>query len=186
MDPATIAQAIQQPSSEPAATAALVFIAFGMVEIIKQLVTWATKRAGGKGEKTHTLLVQLDPEVSQIIHETGDKVENVRAIISRVDADGMPLVYSDRKTERNIEKIAELFKEVAESQRKLADMMQRLNDRFDSHDRADGIVFARLADSQSRIEDLSNANNSSLIEFKRDHSLTLQKLDEVIKKVTAK
>lgn len=175
MDVIAAQQAI---SAEPTVTAALVAFAIALMEIIKVLINWLGRKVT-KQDKRQTLLVQLDPEVSQIVHETGDNVKGVNAIVSRVDADGVPLVYADRKMERSVEKIAETLERISNSQDRLQENMAKLEHRFEMHDRSDAVTFARMADSQERLEEIGNSNRDTLNEVKQDHRQTITALNEI-------
>ena len=161
--------------------AAFVALAMGLMEIIKQLVNWLGKKITGKDKDAATLMVQLDPEVSRIIHESGEQMKTVSSIIGRTDGDGIPLVYSDRKAEENVSRLAEMMKDLADSQRRLADSMMRLDQAFESHDKTDAIVFARMSDAQARIEAIAQSNRDSLIEFRRDHAAALGALEKIMR-----
>jgi len=183
MDPVAAVNAVQAVQTvEPALTAALVALAITMMEVIKLLVGWLGKKLS-KREKQHTLLVQLDPEVSAIVHETGDHVKGVNAIVSRVDADGMPLVYADRKMERTVEKIAIILERISSTQERLAENMAKLEERFDRHSSEDAVTFARMTDAQDRIENISSLNRDSLLEFRQDHRHTMTVLQEIKSKI---
>ena len=175
-DSAQVITAVQQ--AEPALTAALVALAFTMMEIIKLLINWLGKKYTGK-DKHQTLLVQLDPEVSSIVHKTGDEVHGISAVVTRVDADGVPLVYADRKVERSVEKIAETLERISRSQDRLAETMGKLEQRFEMHDRSDAVVFSRLSDTQERIETVASDNRDSLMSISKDHVSVIQKLDKI-------
>jgi len=177
MDPTTPVRAAS--SMDSVTVAALIALAMGMMEVIKQLVSWIGKKITGKDRDGTTLMVQLDPEVSRIIHESGEQVKAMSALVSRTDNDGVPLVYSDRKSEENVGKLAELMKDLTDSQRRLADSMARLDTAFESHDKTDAIVFARMSDAQARIEAIASSNRDSLIEFRRDHVAALSALDKI-------
>lgn len=156
----------QYVNSDPTLTALVVTLAMGLVEIIKILVGWIGKKV--TKQHSQTLLVQLDPEVSQIIHETGNEVKDVRAVISRVDADGVPLVYADRKVEHNVESIATALNKTVEQQAVLASALQKLMDRFEEHDRSDALTFARIVDSQARLETTVSQTKDNILELRRD------------------
>ena len=175
-DPVATIQAVQQ--AEPAITAALVALAFMLMEVIKLLVSWLGKKISGK-DKRQTLLVQLDPEVSAIVHKTGDEVKSVSAIVSRVDADGVPLVYADRKMERSVEKISEILERISNSQVRLAEGMSKLEQRFDMHDRSDAVTFARIADSQERIEEQTSNNKDAIHLAASAAQVSLRKLEDI-------
>jgi hypothetical protein len=125
------------------------------------------------------LIVQLDPATSQMIQQTGEAVKDISTIIHRTDAEGMPLVYADRRTEQAVLKITEALRELYEAQRRLADTMSNLDARFAAHDRADAITFAKLTDSQERIEAVMNSTRDSLILFEKDAANVLKVLDEI-------
>jgi hypothetical protein len=180
-DPVATIQAVQQ--AEPALTAGLIALAFALLEVIKMLISWTMKKVTGK-DKQQTLLVQLDPEVSSIVHRTGDDVKGISAIVTRVDADGVPLVYSDRKIERSVEKISETLERISASQTRLADSMIKLEQRFEMHDRSDAVTFARLSDSQERMEQNSETNRDSLIEIKQDFKRSNDVLYDIRQKVS--
>lgn len=162
--------------SDPAITAGLVAISIGLVEVIKQFIFWMTKRGKGKD----TILLQLDPEASKLIHDTDSKTTEIKAIVGRTDADGTPLVYSDRSVGRSVERLGEVMKELAESQQRLADSMARLDARFEAHDRSDAITFSRLVDAQERLEAIANSNKDSLLEVKKDNESSRSKMDQII------
>lgn len=157
---------VQYVNSDPTITAGLIALAIGLMEIIKLAFTWI----GKKFTKTHaqTLLVQLDPEVSQIIHETGAEVKEVRAVVTRVDTDGIPLLYADRKVEHNVDSIAQALNKTVEQQGQLALALQKLMDRFEEHDRQDALTFARVVDSQARLESAVNQAKDNILELRRD------------------
>ena len=152
-------------ATDPTITAALLALAVAMMEIIRQLITWVLRKMSGKDHK-QTLTVQLDHEVSNIMHDTGNKVQSINAIVSRVDVDGVPLVYADRKTERTIDKVAETLERISNTQDRIQDGLNKLEQRFEAHDKTDAITFVRLADSQERLEDIADANRSALQEIK--------------------
>jgi hypothetical protein len=183
MDPVDAATTTQQ--IQPALTAVLVTLAIGLMDIIKLLIGWMSKKFSKKDRDRHaqTLLVQLDPEVSAVVHETGDNVKDVSAIVSRVDADGMPLVYADRKMERTVEKIAILLDRISNTQERLSENMAKLESRFEEHSKQDVVTFARLADSHARIEEISSINHDTLIEVKQDNRHVFEVLQEIKNKL---
>jgi prefoldin subunit 5 len=181
VDAVTVAQ--QAAEGSPAMTAMLVALALAMMEVIKTLVGWLGKKLPGAKDKRQTLLVQLDPEVSQIVHETGDHVKGVSAIVSRVDADGVPLVYADRKMERSVEKIANVLERISQSQDKIQENMAKLEHRFEMHDRSDAVTFARMADSQERLEEIGANNRDSILEIKQDNRRVVDSLQEIKLKI---
>lgn len=164
--------------SEPVTLAALLALAMGLMEVIKQLVGWLGKKITGK-DGSQTLLVQLDPEVSRIIHESGRQVEAMANVVFKTDNDGVPLVYSDRKAESSISTLADSMRDLTNAQERLAISMARLDASFESHDKTDSVIFARMSDAQARIEAVANSNKDSLIEFRRDHAAALLALDKI-------
>ena len=126
-----------------------------------------------------SVIVKLDPATADALREIGEVLKNIAAVTLRTDAEGVPLVYSDRKQGAAITKLAEIIKEIADAQRHLVDSMSRLDARFAEHDRADSIIFARMADAQSRLEMIGNSNRDSLIVFRKDHEQALKALDEI-------
>ena len=175
MDPTPAVNAI----SEPVTIAALVALAMGLMEVIKQLVGWLGKKLSGKDAAHQTLLVQLDPEVSRIIHESGEQVKAMSAVVFKTDNDGVPLVYSDRKAEENISRLASSMTVLTDAQNRLAISMGRLDNLFEQHDKTDAIVFSRMTDSMMRLEAIGNSNRESLIIFKKDHEIALSALDKM-------
>lgn len=125
------------------------------------------------------LVVQLDPEVSKVIHETATAIKNVSEIVERRDEAGTPLVYADRRQEHATIKIADMLKELAEAQKRLADSMAHLDERFEAHDKSDSITFSRLADSMMRIESIAQSNKENMIMISRDNAQALKILDEI-------
>lgn len=175
-----VVQTAQQVAeNSPAMTAMLVALALAMMEVIKTLVGWLGKKLPGNKDKRQTLLVQLDPEVSQIVHETGAEVKGVSAIVSRVDADGVPLVYADRKMERSVEKIAVVLERISQSQDKIQEAMSKLEHRFEMHDRSDAVTFARMADSQERLEEIGANNRDGIMEIKQSHRQAIEAMQEI-------
>lgn len=126
-----------------------------------------------------SVIVKLDPATADALREIGEVLKNIASVTLRTDAEGIPLVYSDRKQSAAITKIAEIIKEIAAAQQHLVESMSRLDARFAEHDRADSIVFTRLADAQARLENIGNSNRESLIVFGKDHEAALKALDEI-------
>jgi len=135
--------------------------------------------AAEKGNLPQSVVVQLDPATADALREIGEVLKNIASVTLKTDADGVPLVYSDRKQEAHIARIADLLKDIADAQRHLAESMARLDKQFADHDRSDAIVFSRMADAQTRLEAIGNQNRESLIVFAKDHHQALKALDEI-------
>jgi hypothetical protein len=126
-----------------------------------------------------SVIVKLDPATAEALREIGEVLKNIAAVTLRTDSDGVPLVYADRKQEASIVRLAEVVKEIADAQRHLAESMARLDARFAEHDRADSIIFSRMADAQTRLEAIGNSNRDAMLIFAKDHQQALKALDEI-------
>jgi hypothetical protein len=177
MDPQTTQQAASV-LSDPAITAGLVAIGIATMEIMKSLVQFVTKKLGKKEKDTITL--HLYPEASRLLSDTDNKTTEIKAIVGRVDADGTPLVYSDRSVGRSVERIGEIMKSLSDSQARLADTMSRLDERFEYHDRSDAVIFSKIVDAQDRLERIGSKNSDVLIELRKDEQAADSKLDQII------
>jgi hypothetical protein len=180
MDPAIVQQAANA-TNDPAITAGLLALAIAMAEIIKQGIGMIAKKFG---KQKDTVILKLDPQASQIINDTEHKVTEIRGVVMRADADGNPLIYSNRSTERTIERMGELMKDLATYQQKLAESMTRLDARFEAHDRNDAVTFSKLVDAQERLELIANANKDNVIEIKRDHNTLVSRIDQILSKLS--
>lgn len=177
MDAATV----QQAANDPVVTAGLLALALALAEVIKQLISHLTKKYS---KNKDTVVLKLDPHASQVINDTDHKVTEIRGVVMKSDADGNPLIYSNRNTERTIERMGELMKDLATYQQKLAESMTRLDARFEAHDRSDAITFSKLVDAQERLELIANSNKDSVIEIKRDNQTLVSRIDQILNKLS--
>jgi hypothetical protein len=184
MDTTTTAQAASS-ITDPAIIGGIIAVAMAAVEALKLAVGYLGRKLIGKS--SHQMLhVQLDPEVSKVIHETGDTIRSMAIVIGRTDPDGVPLVYSSRGQEEVVVRIADAMKDLNESQRRLAVALERLDSRFEAHDQRDAITFARLADAQARLEVVAVQNREALLLVTRDQDQMLKTLDDIRKDLTKK
>lgn len=167
----------QQVTSDPAVVAGLVAVAIATAEIAKTLLGIVAKKFS---KHKDTITLTLDPAASKMINDTDNKTTEIKAIVGRVDADGTPLVYSDRNVGRSVEHLGEIMKNLADSQARLADTMGRLDERFEYHDRSDAVIFTKIVDAQERLERIGMKNSEVLIELKKDEQSVDGKLDQII------
>lgn len=130
------------------------------------------------------LVVQLDPEVSRVIHETAQAIKGVSEIVERRDDSGVPLVYSDRRQEGAVVKIADVLKDLSETQRRLAESMARLDSRFETHDKTDTLTWARISDTLIRIEAIAANNKDVLLSIVKDLQQVSKALDDIYREIS--
>lgn len=178
MEP-NVAQGLANVPADPAVTAGLVALAIGLMEVIKQIVSWTTRKI--TGADSTSLHVQLDPDVSKIMHETASSVKDVNSVIMRTGTNGVPLVYADRRTEANISQIVLLMNEISQGQLRLADAMSKLGGKLEEHDRTANIAFVRIEDAHRRSDAAILANHDDLFSLKKDIAQLIEKVDELIR-----
>lgn len=89
---------------EHAIIAGILGIAVALVRIVERLVDKVLEKKNGKNGVHRPVIVQLDPEVSRVVKETGECVADIHRISVRTDQDGTPLVYGPRHEIRDIQK----------------------------------------------------------------------------------
>lgn len=92
---------------------AVVVLSVTLVELVKLLVSRLAKKNG------HSC-------ISQIEH---DALMGMSSVMSKLDADGVPMVYTKRSYEDVQEKILEVCRESAEIQREILGVINRLDRR---------------------------------------------------------
>lgn len=169
------------PNLDTPLAAALIALIIALVQIMGKMFDWIFKKLsknGGK-ESSSSITVQLDPEVSRLIKETADDMHEVKSTIGRVDVDGTPMVYSSRKGFDALGQLAQVVRDVATTQVRLAASLDRLESKFEAHDKADAITFQRMNTSLERVETLADQNHDALTSYGRDHASALVKLDQI-------
>lgn len=121
---------------QEAIIAGLFALALGLVKVVEVSIAMIAKRVSGtKSEKVdkidRVVVVQLDPEVSRLIRDTHDRVHTLHDIVNVKDHDGVPMVYSSRTMAENVTLIAAAMKDVSSSQERLADVMEKIEDKVD-------------------------------------------------------
>lgn len=155
-----------------AATAGLIALTVAMIEIIRRLVDFVLKKLNPDSAEQQ-LLVKLDPEASRLLAETSKSMAEVKSLVARADPDGTPLIYSRRDDSRNIEKTAEVLREVSNHQQRIAVSMERLDSRFEAHDKNDSLTFYKMLDLMARIEKHALDNHEKIVEIQS----TLEELE---------
>ena len=108
--------------------ASLMSAAIVAMKFAEKFFDWAGKKLSKseKGEKV--VVVQLDPEVSRMIRETHDKAGHVSDVVSVLDTNGTPMVYSSRTTSENVQLVAAAMKEVSHSAERLASTLDKVEE----------------------------------------------------------
>lgn len=150
---ASISSELVQVSPEIAV--GLVALVVGLVRIVEVILRWGLNKVQKKQAQgaSKPLVVQLDPEVSKIIHETDQNVRDMHMVMGRVDQDGTPMVYSSRSGIDTLREIAAMVKQAAASQERLAATLDRLDTRFTDHDQHEQITHNRMQDTLEAIHD---------------------------------
>lgn len=152
MDAAATKELIQV---SPEVAAGLLALAVGLVKIVEVTIRWGLTKIK-KEPKVGTskpVMVQLDPEVSKLIVETGENVRDMHMVMGRVDQDGTPMVYSSRSGIDTLREIAAMVKDAARSQERLAATLDRLDTRFTEHDREERITHNRMQDTLNAVHE---------------------------------
>lgn len=153
MNPTTSSELIQ---ISPELAVGLVALTVGLVRIMEVILKWGLGKLKKDPHPTGTtkpMVVQLDPEVSKLIHETDQNVRDMHMVMGRVDQDGTPMVYSSRSGIDTLREIAAMVKETARSQERLAATLDRLDGRFESHDREEQLAHTRMQDAVDNIHE---------------------------------
>ena len=144
------------PLQDPATTAAIFALLMAIVKVVEKIVSWATSKIPSKASKSVSAkvntIVHLDPGVSQAISETGRNVREMHAVLNRVDLDGTPMVYSSRSDTEHLRQTALIMQEVSRTMERIVDSLERLETKFEHHDRADTLSHSRIEDSLERVE----------------------------------
>jgi len=103
----------------PTVMAALITISLGLAKIVEVLVVWLIKKIAGKEEgASGIIMVQLAPEVSQMIRE-------VHATTTRTSNEGVPLVYGPRQEAHQLQAAMEAHeKKYDDAHEKLDDILE--------------------------------------------------------------
>jgi hypothetical protein len=118
-------------------TVALIMLAVALVKIVDKLVDWVGKKMNGRNGH-HKTVVQLDAEMSRIIHETHLRTSATSDIVSVKDQSGAPMVYTPRS-------LVEDSRKTVEHMRDLSYVIQRLVDRVEGvEDKVDDIRKVKL------------------------------------------
>lgn len=144
-------------SISPELAAGFLALAVALAKIVEFLIRWAvtkirpTKREFGSSGRP--LVVQLDPEVSRLLHDTDENVRDMHMVMGRVDQDGTPMVYSSRSGIEQLREIVVIVKDVSRSQERLAATLDRLDNRLEEHVRDDKVAMGRIKDTLDSIHD---------------------------------
>jgi hypothetical protein len=140
----------------PELAVGVVALVVGLVRILEVVLRWGLgkmKKEQAAHGPVKPLVVQLDAEVSKIIHDTDQNVRDMHMVMGRVDQDGTPMVYSSRSGIDTLREIAAMVKETARSQERLAATLDRLDGRFEDHDREERITHAKMQDALAAVHE---------------------------------
>lgn len=146
MDVTAIPTQHAQQTDPAVLMAGLIALAMGMMELVKTIFTWVSRKLYGKHEGDQ-VLVHLDPEVSRAIRETAKNMEEVLHVVTRVDLDGTPMVYTSRSGNEHLRAVVEVIRDIQRSQERLVTALEKLDGRFDDHDREERITHGRMQDT---------------------------------------
>ena len=130
---------------QEATIAGLLALAMGLLKVLEVFGGWLVKKMSPdkEGSEKKVVVVQLDPEVSRLIHDTHDKVIRLHDINNVKDHDGIPLVYSSRTMAENVSAVAAAVRDVSSSQEKIVDVLKELDDKVeDNGDKLDDVLKA--------------------------------------------
>lgn len=126
-----------EPGTLVGVTTAVVAIAYGLVEIVKQLIVYIIKRKWGWEDSRSVSVLTLDQKQKLTeIHAMSCKTYD---IISKTDKDSVPLCYFPRSHTEIYKVIADLqykvierLAEITAEQRRIADLLDRIERRLDA------------------------------------------------------
>lgn len=156
--------------NDPTITAVLIALALVLAETIKLVVAWTAKKIRkDKGDDVQTVEVHLDPEVSRIIHEMSQEVRSLGGVISKSDQDGVPLIYSSRSDAQNLKTIVDVMKEISAFQQRVVALSERLDGRFEKHDKEDAVTFNRMENILIRVDSSTRENRDNIKDIIRQN-----------------
>lgn len=145
MDPATATQ-----MADPTTLAMLVAAVMGLIKVLEISIQALVKKYG-KQDKTNDISITLDPDVTKKITAIADKIDQVHTVMQKTDNDGTPMVYSSRSGMEAVRDIAVIIRNVSMTQERLANVMDRLEQKFSEHDRTDSSVQQQIAGGLERL-----------------------------------
>lgn len=163
MDPVILSN----PAADSAIVAGLVTLVIMLVKIVERLVDWGLKKVTRSSSRP-SAVVQLDGETSKMLMETSRGVKDIHAVIGRVDADGAPMVYASRTSLEMLREIAGVLQDVAHTQERLAASLDRLDQKFEQHDKTDGRTFGELRMSVDGLAETLQAHDRRAEQIQRD------------------
>lgn len=121
-----------------ATIAALFALSMGLIEVIKSLAAWITKRANGKNGNGRAVVVQLDPEVSRLIRETAEHARATAEVVTLRDQNGVPLIYASKIASEKMDNVTkdltdhmreetDIFHDIVRMQERIADDLDRIS-----------------------------------------------------------
>lgn len=91
--------------------AVLVGVVFGLIRILEYCLRWVSEKVVPPRQQPITV-VQLSPEISQMLRDTHHGVQEMQRVLDRTDQDGVPLVYAPRAHGETLSKVSEVVSRI--------------------------------------------------------------------------
>lgn len=108
--------------------AALIAIVVSFAKIVEMCIGWFVgkfkKKEGTNGHNIH-----LDPETCRILRDIYEKSHDLFNVIGVKDSDGVPMVYSSRSNNENVQQIALILRDVVNTQERIVTCLDRMNEK---------------------------------------------------------
>lgn len=148
MDPQT-AVAGTKVVVDPTIMTSMMALAFGLMKLLELTLTALFKKY--KPSKPQHVEVEFDPELSKKINNMDEKLSAMVSVMARTDNDGTPMVYSSRTSVDAVREIVIVIRNISQTQERLAHMLERLEQKFVDHDRADNVLSAQINTTLDRM-----------------------------------
>jgi hypothetical protein len=154
MDPAAVGQ------SSPGLLAAFIAISLALVKILELSIVALIKKV--KPPKDAHVQVSLEPETLHKFTDVHTMVTDIHGLVKKTDNDGTPMIYSSRSGMEAVRDIAVIIRNVNQTQERIMSLIERLEQKFSDHDRADAIVQGEIAAALQRVGNQVEANGRRL------------------------
>lgn len=173
--------------NDPTITAVLIALALVLAETIKLVVAWTAKKIKkDKGEDAQKFDVHLDPEISRLIHDMSQEVRMLGGVISKSDQDGVPLIYSSRSDAQNLKVVVDVMKELSAFQQRIVSLSERLDSKFEKHDKEDAVVFNRMENILIRVDGSIRENRDNIKDIIRQNDSHDKKVISAVSEIKDK
>jgi hypothetical protein len=124
--------------SGPGTLAVLVAVCMALLKIIERLLDWVGDKVFKKKDDDDC---PGDEQIGQI-----------HSIVTKLDLDGTPMVYSSRSNSAMLKSVVDVVRDVSNSQERIAQVLEKMSDRFQTHDTKDQVFQSQIREKLEAID----------------------------------